>query len=512
MVRVMTRRAGAVGIVVGLLLGLVAIVGTPAPAGAAITAVSPASADVDPGGTTTATVRVSAGGFTCISVSAPKGDASVDQSCTPADSDGRNWNAQLTVHAPNEPGAQYTVTIHDDSFGGQDGRFTVRVRTPPPSSTTTAPTTTAPTTTVAPTTTTAKPATTTAPTTTAPTTSSTGATTTTTGSTTTVPPIVPADAFESVADLLQEPVATEGIFLPLIDDEFRSCLPLTTACSDDGSGLALVPARGSELLWQPLPGEDLPAPRSDLRGVQPIRAVGVGPENPGLQQYVLSMLDLTTSTPTLRSMVRALDGRGDFVSASGDAPRHVPQVQGPEADVQAAAGAADPTASTSTSTPTSTSTSTTTAEAPSTPFGKPILVKGATLTEAAPVLPMYAGSTAQVLYGVRADVAWGLNVEFLPLLGDSLPYLARRVDGPPGLFFARPAGVRVPEPPPEPGSVAVTPTASSDDGMPVLALLSLALILAGIGIGVAALVRRSRRPDGPRPAGGNVDDFFGDDM
>jgi hypothetical protein len=200
-------------------------------------------------------------------------------------------------------------------------------------------------------------------------------------------------------------------------------------------------------------------------------------------------------------MVRALDGRGDFVSASGDAPRHVPQLQGPEAEVQAAEAAADPATS-----------STTTVASPSSPFGKPILVKGATLTEAAPVIPMYAGTTAQVVYGVRADVAWGLNVEFLPLLGDSIPYLARRVEGPPGLFFPRPAGVRVPEPPPEPGSVAATPTASSDDGMPVLALLSLALILAGVGIGVAALVRRSRRPEGPRPAGGNADDIFGDDM
>jgi hypothetical protein len=475
------RRTGAIGLLVGLLLGLVAILATPAPAGAAITAVNPQSADVDPGGTTTATVRVSAGGLTCISVSTPRGDASADPNCTPADSDGRNWSSLLTVHAPNEPG-QYTVTIHDDSFGGQDGKFTVRVRTPPPPPSTTTTTTPAATTTTAPSTTTTGPTTTPSSTT-----STTAAPTTTssTSTTTTLPKGAPGDPFQSVVAMLDQALPAEGIFLPLTGRDFRTCLPLNAPCSDDGSGLALVPAATAELLWTPLADGSAAPPPFDLRDVPPIPAVGVGPASPDGQQYDVTMLDLTTPQPTLRTLVRTLDANGDLVAATGDGTRPEPSVQGPVTSVRSGSGLA-----------------------PS-PFGRPTLVKGSSFTEAAPVIPMYASSTPSVVYGLRADPRWGLNVEFVPLFGESLPFLARRVDGPPGLFFAAPTGLKLPEAA-KPKPVTATPTAD-DDGSPPLALISLAVILLGLVIVAGALVRRRRR-HGPRSAPANVDDSFGDDI
>jgi hypothetical protein len=478
------RRAGAIGVVVGLFLGVAAIVASPAPAGAAITPVTPQSANVDPGGDTTASVRISAGGLTCISVTAPEGDASVDPKCTPADSDGRNWSAVLTVHAPNDPGT-YTVTIHDDSFGGQDGKFSVRVRAPAPPPTTT--TTAAPTTT-APTTTTTRPSTTTTgPTTTTTEAASTTLAPTTTASTSTTLPTGPSGGpFTSIATLLEQPLPAEGLFLPLVADDFRTCLPLNAPCSDDGSGLVLVPARTAELLWQPLADEATAPTPSDLRGVQPIPAVGVGPSDPETQRYDVRMLDLTTPQPAVRTLVRTLDANGDLVAASGDGPRNEPVLQGPVTSVKPGGG-----------------------PAPS-PFGRPVMVRGSSFTEAAPVIPMYATTAPPVIYGVRADVAWGLNLEFVPLFGDSLPFLARQVDGPPGLFFAAPAGLRLPAPPEDDKGTVSATADDSGGGVPPLALLSLAVIVAGLGLGLAAFLRRRNR--GAVAAGDNAEDSFGDDI
>src|SRR4051812_3506641 len=104
------RRAGAIGVVVGLLLGLAAIVATPLPAGAEISSVSPSSRDVNPGGSTSAAVTVSADGITCISAipSSSELDPKLSPQCTPADADPRRWSSILRVDVPTEPGT-YTV-------------------------------------------------------------------------------------------------------------------------------------------------------------------------------------------------------------------------------------------------------------------------------------------------------------------------------------------------------------------------------------------------------------------
>jgi hypothetical protein len=241
-----------------------------------------------------------------------------------------------------------------------------------------------------------------------------------------LPPGAEADPFTPVAELVTEPIPETGLDLPLDGNEYRGCLPHASACSDDGSGLVLVPARSSEIQWHALEGTELPGTRSDLKGVEPIPPVGVGPEDPRAKQYVLPMLDLTNATSELRGLVRALDGPGSFVLASGEAPLFVPSVEGPDASVQGSSG-----------------------DAPArSPFGRPEVVRGASLTELAPVIPMYASDAPQLLAAIRADAAWDLNMEVLPLVGESLPFLARRVDGPPGLFVALPEGLRVPAPPP----------------------------------------------------------------
>ena len=414
------RRAwrGPSAIIAALLACGAAILAAP-PVTADIASISPSFREVDPGGSTSATVNVSAQGSTCVFArpSHTELQPSFSRTCHDVDA----WSTTLTVQVPDAPGT-YSVRVTDDQAGEPGGKtFTIRVRPPPPPPTDPPPppptttTTARPTTTRPPTTTTAPPETTVPPETT---TSLVEETTTTTEA----PTPLPGDAFATVADLLEEPLPTEGLFLPLVGDGYRSCLPLTAACGDAGSALVLVPARTTEIVWEAMsPDAELPAPRSDLRGLPPIAAVGVAPESPRAQNYVLPLLDLTASGGgQLRTLVRSLDDRGGLVFALGDRPLYAPVPQGPSVAVEPAA--------------------TTTGS----PFGRPTVVRGSSFTEAAPTLAVFASPSPQLVYGVRADVAWGLNLELVPLFGDSVPFLVRGVDGPPGLFISRPAGLRVP--------------------------------------------------------------------
>jgi hypothetical protein len=277
--------------------------------------------------------------------------------------------------------------------------------------------------------------------------------------------------------LLQDPLPAEGIFLPLTDTDFRSCLPLTSACSDDGTGLVLVPARTSEIAWHPIDASELPGDNSDLRGLESIPAVGVGPAAPREQNYALTMLDLSTSVIGLRTLVRSVDAKGELTVALGSAPLFGAVAAGPDTTVQ---GGATPTPN---------------------PFGRPTIVRGSTLSEAAPVIPMYAAPTPQVLHALRADVTWGVNVEVIPLVGASLPFLARAVDGTPGLYVARPPGLRLAV-----AGAATTAPASDDDdddggggggggpATPLVLLGSVAVLVAG-ALGVALLRRRRTGDD-----------------
>ena len=441
-----------------------AVVLVPSPVAADVTAISPSSREVDPGASTSATVTVEWPGQTC--VSAQPSDEALAPSFSRVCSDESRWTTTLRVHAPDEPG-RYTVVVSDDR-SNESRTFTVIVRQPPPPPPSTEPTTTLAPTTTAPTTTTTASTTTTAPTTT----TTAPPTTTTVVETTTTAPLLVGDPFTPVAELVEQPIPTEGVFLPLVGEGFRDCLPLTGPCGDPASGLVLVPARTAEVTWEPIIEGTAVAPRTDLRGVAPMRAVGVGPAEPRTQNYALSVLDLTAPGGQLRTLLRGMDERGGLSIVSADQP-----VLRPIVGDASAVPAPEAAASVS-----------------SMPFGRPAIRTATSFTEAAPALPMFASVEPQLIYALRPDNGWGLNLDLVPLLGPSVPLLVRGIEGPPGLFIARPANLRVPQADGTPEETA----APGDGGGGGGDLSPVALLAGAVGIGVvataaAAIVRRRRR-------------------
>jgi hypothetical protein len=477
----MRREADVKGIrrvaplVVVACLGMAVVATIPTPAAADVTAISPSFREVDPGGTTSATVTVEWPGQTC--VSAQPSSAALQPTFSRVCSDEPKWTTTLTVQVPADPGT-YSVTVGDDR-SNVSKTFTVRVRTPAPASTTTTPATT--TTTVA--TTTTKPTTATtadgATTTTVASTSTTAAApTTTVAETTTTTAALAGDPFEPLAALVERPVPDEGVFLPLVGNGYRNCLPLTKACGDPGSGLVLIPARSTELTWQPLGDGAVSAPRTDLRGIAPIPAVGVGPSEPRSHNYALSVLDLTAPGGQLRTLLRGMDERGDLGVVAVEQPTLRAAVGGPAVDVGSATSIA------------------------SMPFGRPAIRTASSFTEAAPAIAMFASVEPQVLYAIRPDNAWGLNLDLVPLLGDSVPFLVRAIEGPPGLFIARPPNLRVPDA----GAAADVADDAADDsgggGTSPIALLGIAVVAAAFVTVAIGLIRRRRAvvPEPPKPA------------
>jgi hypothetical protein len=100
-----------------------------------------------------------------------------------------------------------------------------------------------------------------------------------------------------------------------------------------------------------------------------------------------------------------------------------------------------------------------------------------------------------VLYAIRPDPSWGVNEDLLPLLApDAVPYLVRRVDGPPALYVARPAGLRVAKA--GASDDDRNPNAGDDGGgggVPALLLLGVAVVLGGAATAVLATRRRRAR-------------------
>jgi hypothetical protein len=436
------------------LLALLAagVAGAP-PARADVVSVSPSSRTVPPGGTTTATVTVQASSTTC--VDGRESSDAVRTSFSPECDDEPRWTSTMTVQAPTTPGT-YTVEIGDNQSSSTQ-RFTLTVSAP--ATTTTAPATT----------TTAPPAatTTTAPagsTTTAPTTTTAPAATTTTappGTTTTLAPPPPGGGFVTVASLVAAGVPDEGVFLPLTSPGFRNCLPLTEACVDPESALVLVPARTTEVTWRALGADERTSPKADLRGLDPLSPVGVAPADPGAQDYSLPILDLTAPGGQVRSLVRGLDDQGRLVTPRVSGAVAAPTAEGPSAAPDATTFLA------------------------SAPFGKPRLATKADLSEAAPAIALFSSTSLQVLYAVRPDPSWGLNVALLPLLGDgAVPYLVQGVDGPPGLYVPRPDGLRIPKA----GSEDATGGADGDGGgggvSPLLLLGAAVLVAAALTVGL----------------------------
>jgi len=426
---------------------------TATPARADVTGVSPSSREVNPGETTTARVTIDYPATTCV-----QGSGSVEATFSPACGD-NEWQSTMTVRAPDQPGTYVVDITHQATNTSR--RFELRVRAPapppppppPPPETTT---TVRPTTTLPPTTTTT-PATTAPPET----------TTTVAETTTTVAPPPPGGGFVPIATLVAGGVPAEGVFLPFATGGYRTCLPLAEPCVDPASAVILVPARTTELAWPPLAEGAASPPRLDLRGLPPLLPVGVAPPDPGAQDYALPVLDLAAQGGQLRTLVRGLDETGRFVTARVGSGVAVPQAEGPMAAPEAETFLA------------------------SEPFGRPRLADKDDFTEAAPAVPLFSSTSLQVLYGLHPDPSWGLNVDFLPFFGEtSVPYLVRAVDGPPGLYVARPAGLRIPQA----GSgdaPADEPEDGGDGGVPAVALLGGAV---GIGaIATAALAFRRRR-------------------
>lgn len=451
--------------VVTVLVGLGHVAMSTTPAAAEISSIAPARLEVDPGGSVATTVTVRASGLTC--VNARPSDEAVQPTFSTGCDDETEWRTTMFVSAPESPGT-YTVRVTDDQSGDSGGRtFTLVVRSPPapppppPDTTTTvAPTTTTSTSTTAPSTTTIAVTTTTA----TPTTTSTtmGATTTTT----TAP--LAGDPFTPLAELVEQPIPVEGVFFPLLGEGFRDCLPLTEACGDPGSGLVLLPARGTEITWQPLAGGSVGAPRTDLRGIAPLSPAGVGPAEPRSQNYSLSILDLTAPGGQLRTLLRGMDERGGLGTVAAEQPVLRPTV-GDGATVA-------PAGSTSVS---------------SMPFGRPSVRTASSFTEAAPALPMFASVEPQLIYALRPDNGWGLNLDLVPLFGGGVPFLVRAIEGPPGLFIARPPNLRVPSAD-RPDEAAA---AEDDDGggLSPVALLGGAVGLGVLATAATAIVRRRRR-------------------
>lgn len=439
---------------VALLVSLGATLVLSTPARAEVTAISPSVREVNPGGTTTATVTIDYPGTTCVS-----GSGSVDSSFSPVCGDGE-WRSTMTVRAPEAPGTYVVDVSHQATNNSR--RFELRVRAPAPPPTTTAP--------PPPTTTTARSAATTTVATTTTTTTTPLASTTTVApaTTTTLAPPPAGGGFVTVASLVDEGVPAEGVFLPLLDVDYRRCLPLARPCVVAGSGLVLVPARTTELVWPTLGEDAVVSPRLVLRGVAPLEPVGQPPAEPGAQDYSLPLLDLAAPGGQMRTLVRGLDDRGLLVTPRSGGALAAPRAEGPMA-------APD--------------TDTVLASAP---LGRPELRTSDDLTEASPAIALFSSTGLQVIYGIRPVPTWGLDTELLPLLSaGGVPYLVRGVDGPPGLYVARPDGLRVPT-----AEAAETEEAETEEGGGSGAVPAVALLGGAVGAGVVltgALAWRRRR-------------------
>ncbi len=456
------------------------------PASAAVTGISPGTVTIDPGGGASATVTVKSNSVSCLTVrsSTPDINAEVSNRC---DADAEEWRSTLSVSAASDtPAGTYTVRVVDQEGGEGAGRtLTVRVRdtSPPPSTNPPPPPTTAATsTTIRPTTPTTLATTTTARATTSTTSTTPLTSSTSTTSTSTTPPTAanadPDAAFTSVSSLVALGIPSEGVFVPLTDPSFRNCLPLQAACGAASSGLVIVPARTTSMRWEDpssagsasdLRPLNLATPESSAR----VAAVGDAPAERGATaRYALPAVAVTGTRATVGAELRSLDAAGQLGPVT-------PTLDTAAALLPVAVGPLVPSDSTSSGP----------AFGGGAPFGRPTAVRSAQLTEAAPAIVLVRGTGGQVLHGIRPDPAWNAGIDLIPLFAeDALPYLVRGVDGPPGLFLARPADMRV-----EPAAEsAVTERRPEGNRSPVVVLAGTAALAAFLTAIAAVNRRRSR--------------------
>ncbi|MBW3614442.1 MAG: hypothetical protein KY439_03920 [Actinobacteria bacterium] len=435
--------------------GLTAV--APPPARAAVTSISPSSARVTPGQGATATVRVQGDGVNCVEVRVTPEEAKVGASVDRRCSDEASWTTGLSVSTTDDtPAGTYLVEVRD-----RESSATFRLEVapaPPPPTTTVPPTTTAPPTTAAPTTVTVAPATT-AP-------AAPATTDTTAPAPTTTAPALDA-AFASLASLVDKAIPSEGLFLPLVDPAYRVCLPLTKPCAGPESALVLVPARAAEVRWGDPPPDVAPPPALVSGNVPPLEPVGVAPPEAAGRTYVLFVLDLAAPGGRVAALPRGLDEQGALAPPTREQSLVVPVAEAVEVGKRPGAVVA------------------------STPFARPYRLASAGLTEASPALVVVSGPVPQLLFGVRADPVWGLNREFVALLGNgSVPYLVRGPTGPPGLFVPVPEGLDAPPAPTEPRAA----DDAEEEAASPAAVAGLVLAMAAVLAGVAVLVRRRRPP------------------
>ncbi|MEA3077487.1 MAG: hypothetical protein QOF60_2395 [Actinomycetota bacterium] len=451
------RRAGRRGGLLTALAVAVAIAGTTlggsAPARAAVTGITPGSATIPAGTSTSATVKVSRASLSCLRVDtndAPGVSASVQQSCNTD-----TWTTRLSVSArADTPPGTYTVTV-DDGEGSAAFLLRVEDAAPPASTTSTVPRTT----TTKPRATTTTPAATPTTTTTGgPTTTTPTTTTTTTTTTTAAAATIPNDGFVSVPELIKKGLPKTGLFLPLAAYAYRTCLPLTAPCTATDAPLVLLPARAYDVTWTATTPAaattDKPPP------APPFAPVGQRPDGARTNAYALPLLDLATGrTATVTTLVRALDPRGNLVATPTNQPKTLQPAATPPPKPSPEPGTAPDGFSI---------------------FDRPRVIETASLTEASPVLVLLDG---RVLYAVKADPSWGLGADVVPLFADGrVPYLVRPAQGPAGILVATSLGTGPP-------TAVVHAEVRRRNTMPWVVA---AIALAGTGLAFT-IVRRRRR-------------------
>src|SRR5687768_7046828 len=105
------RRVGAA---IAALIAAITMVVLAAPAHAGITGITPSSADVDPGGSRTATVNVTSDGVTCLSVTSGGPGVSASIGGDPCGSERFSKTLNVSSSADTPPGT-YAVTVTDSA-------------------------------------------------------------------------------------------------------------------------------------------------------------------------------------------------------------------------------------------------------------------------------------------------------------------------------------------------------------------------------------------------------------
>lgn len=439
-------RRGRVGAIAAGALSGAAAVGWSGTSGAAITAVSPSGATVGPGQGATATVTFRPEGVqpSCLTADAPPGtSASLSGGCA-TNPDQHTNRLSVGTTAGTAPGTYSIRILERDRTGTVTGSatFTLTVRGPDPS--TTRPATTArPTTTSRPTT--APPPTTEAPTTTEVPTSTEAPPTTTAAPT---PP--------SLAQVAEQPLPDEVLFVPLPGRLRQGCVPLEQPCVDPDFELTIVPAAGRQLVWV-ADGASPSPPRSDVI----ISPVGADPSTVASAAFLVPALDARPAGGRLQ-LVPAAALRGGFRLGPAEglpdgvalAPTIRPPVAPPDPPLLA-----------------------------STLFEAPARMATAELSGARPAVLVY-GPRAHVVAGLLADPAWRLGGTWVPLFSErGMAHLALGPDGRVGLAVPSSLGAETLAP------VRIVEQ-DSGDGWAVVGLL-----LAGgaVLLGGAGVVRRVRR-------------------